>query len=38
MVDHVPWQAVPVVWAACGLAWAVIVRREQIARARNRKP
>jgi hypothetical protein len=35
MVDHVPWEAVPVVWAACLLALAVMRRRAVI---RNRKP
>lgn len=34
MVDHMPWQAVPAVWVACGLAWAVARRRAVI---RNRK-
>ena len=38
MVDHAPVWLIPVVWTACGLALAVIRRREQIARARNRKP
>lgn len=40
MVDHVPWQLVPVVWVFC-LAGLFLLRREQIRRARaqhRRKP
>jgi hypothetical protein len=33
MVDHAPWQLIPVVWVACLLALAVIRRRDGI---RNR--